>query len=180
VKTNILHSVFLFTLAGYIFFCLSGCASIISKEIRRQVVEELTLSVVAKAPESYKGKTVLWSGVIINSINLKEGTMIEVLQKPPDFRGEPKDVDYSEGRFLILDPRYLDVAIYTRGRKITVAGVVRGKKVRPLGEVEYTYPLISAKEIYLWPVEREERYYPFCPYWYPPWRYYPYGHPRWW
>lgn len=118
--------------------------------------------------------------MLIGAINLREGTMIEVLQKPAGFRGEPKDVDYSEGRFLVLYPRYLDVAIYTQGRKITVAGEVQGKKVQPLGEINYTYPLISAREIYLWPVEREERYhYPYRdPFW---WHYpYPYWDPVWW
>ncbi|RKY39755.1 MAG: hypothetical protein DRP85_09575, partial [Candidatus Makaraimicrobium thalassicum] len=74
------------------------------------------------------------------------------------------------------------VAIYSQGRKITVAGEVKGKKIKPLGEVEYTYPLISSKEIYLWPKEKEVTYpyphyfyywpYPFYPYWYP--------YPCWW
>ncbi len=179
MKTNIWHSGFFFMLLGYVFFSLSGCAPVISKQIRAEVSRELTLSVVAKDPEAYKGKIVLWSGVIISAMNLKEGTMIEVLQKPADYEGKPSDVDYSEGRFLVIDPRYLDVAIYTQGRMITVAGEVRGKKVQPLGEMEYTYPLISAKEIYLWPVEREERYYYPYPYWGPPWWHHPYRHPRW-
>lgn len=174
MKTNIWRSGLFFMLTGYLFFSLTGCAPVISKEIRHEVSEKLTLSVVAKNPEDYKGKTVLWSGVLIGAINLREGTMIEVLQKPAGFRGEPKDVDYSEGRFLVLYPRYLDVAIYTQGRKITVAGEVQGKKVQPLGEINYTYPLISAREIYLWPVEREERYY--YPYRDPFWWHYPYPH----
>jgi len=161
---------------------LTGCAPVISKQIRTQVAKDLTLSIVSKDPEAYKGKVVLWSGIIVKSVNVKEGTLIEVLQKPAGRRGKPKDVDKSEGRFLVLYPGYLDVAIYSQGRKITVAGEVKGKKIKPLGEVEYTYPLISSKEIYLWPKEKEVRYpyphyfyywpYPFYPYWYP--------YPCWW
>ncbi|MBW2647282.1 MAG: Slp/YeaY family lipoprotein [Deltaproteobacteria bacterium] len=169
----------LLVLTGYLFFYLTGCAPVISKEIRDRVSEELTLSEVAKNPEAYKGTTVLWSGLIISAINLQEGTMIEVLQKPADVRGKPKDVDYSEGRFLVIDPRYLDVAIYTQGRMVTVAGEVQGKKIQDLGEMKYTYPLVSAKEIYLWPEEREERYYYPYPYWDYPWWHYPYPHPGW-
>ncbi len=157
-------------------FSLTGCAPVISKQLREQVAKELTLSEVLKNPEAYKGKFILWSGVIISSVNLKEGTMIEVLQKPADTRGKPKDVDDSEGRFLALYPGYLDVAIYNGGRKVTVAGEVQGKKIQRLGEIEYTYPLISAKEIHLWPVEKEERFYPY-PYWHHPWWYYPYCYP---
>jgi outer membrane lipoprotein len=66
------------------------------------------------------------------------------------------------------------VAIYNGGRKVTVAGEVRGKKIQRLGEIDYTYPLISAKEIHLWPVEKDERVYCPYPYWHYPWWYYPY------
>lgn len=173
-KTRIWHLVFglLFILSG--FFSLTGCAPIISKQLMEQAVKELTLSVVLKNPDTYKGKTILWSGVIISSVNLKEGTMIEVLQKPADMEGRPKDVDKSDGRFLALNTRYLDVAIYRQGRKVTVAGVIKGKKIQRLGEIDYTYPLISAKEIHLWPVEKQDRvYYPY-PCWHYPYWYYPY------
>jgi outer membrane lipoprotein len=155
---------------AYCLFSLTGCAPVISKQLREQVARELTFSEVLKNTEAYKGKTVLWSGVIISSVNLKEGTMIEVLQKPADMQGKPKDVDESEGRFLALYPGYLDVAIYNGGRKVTVAGEVQGKRIQPLGEIDYTYPFISAKKIHLWPVEKKDRVYYPCPYWhYPRW-----------
>jgi outer membrane lipoprotein len=112
IKTNAWHLFFSLIIVGYGLLAFSGCAPVISKQLRGQVAKDLTLSVVLKDPEAYKGETVLWSGVIISSVNLKEGTMIEVLQKPADMRGKPKDVDESEGRFLALYPGYLDVAIY--------------------------------------------------------------------
>jgi outer membrane lipoprotein len=148
-KTNAWHLFSGLIIVGYGLFSIVGCAQVISKQLREQVAKELTLSVVFKDPEVYKGKNVLWSGVIISSVNLKEGTIIEVVQKPADRRGKPKDVDESEGRFLALYPGYLDVAIYNGGRKVTVAGEVQGKRIQRLGEIDYTYPLISAKEIHL-------------------------------
>jgi len=154
-------------------FCillLVGCAPVISRELRGQVAKELTFHEVSKDPEAYAGKIVLWSGVILKSANLKEGTLIEVLQKPADRRGRPLDVDESAGRFLALYSGYLDVAIYSQEKEVTIAGEIKGKRVLPLGEIEYTYPLISIKEIYLWRPVREERIYP-CFYW---WWYYPY------
>ena len=112
---------------------------------------------VLKNPDACKGKTVLWGGVIISSVNLKEGTMImiEVLQKPADAQGKPGDADKSEGRFLALKTGYLDAAIYNGGRKITIVGEIQGKKGQPLGEIEYTHPLIQVKEIHLWPWKRK-------------------------
>ena len=177
MKTNTWHLVFGLTFMFYGLFCLAGCAAVISKQLREQVVKELTLRVVLKDPEAYKRETVLWSGVIISSVNVKEGTSIEVLQKPADIQGKPKDVDESEGRFLALYSGYLDVAIYNVGRKVTVAGEVQGKKIQRLGKIEYTYPLISAKEIHLWPVEKKDRVYYPCPFWHYPWWYDPYWYP---
>ncbi|MCK4389520.1 MAG: Slp family lipoprotein [Desulfobacterales bacterium] len=62
--------------------------------------------------------------------------------------------------------------------KVTIAGEIQGKKIQRLGEIDYTYPLISAKEIHLWPPKKEERvfYYPY-PYWHYPWWYGPYWYP---
>jgi len=153
---------------------LVGCAPVISKELRGQVAKELTFQEVRKDPEAYVGKIILWSGVIVKSINLKEGTLIEVLQKPADRRGRPRDVDESEGRFLALYSGYLDVAIYSQGKEVTIAGEIKGKKVLPLGEIEYSYPLVSIKEIHLWRPVREERVYPYLYWRYPWWWYYPY------
>jgi outer membrane lipoprotein len=111
-KTNAWHLFFGLTILGYCLFSLIGCAPVISKQLRKQVAKELILSVVFKNPEAYKDKTVLWSGVIISSVNLKEGTIIEVLQKPADLQGKPKDVDESEGRFLALYPEKKDRVYY--------------------------------------------------------------------
>ena len=176
-KNNAYHIILTLIIMGYGLFSLTGCAPVISKQLREQIAKELTLQVVLKDPEVYKGKTILWSGVIISSVNLKGGTMIEVLQKPADMEGKPKDVDESEGRFLALNPGYLDVAIYRQGRKVTVAGIIQGKKIQRLGEIDYAYPLISAREIHLWPPKKEDRgYYPY-PCWHYPWWHYPYWYP---
>jgi len=160
-------------------FFASGCARVISKGLRAQVDKETHLKEVIQDPEAYQGKIVLWAGVIIGAKNRKEGTLIEVLQKPADMEGRPKNVDHSDGRFLALYDGYLDVAIYAQGREVTVAGEIKGKRVLPLDEIEYTYPFISVKEIHLWPLKSKERVYPY-PYWHYPWSwYYPYWGPWW-
>jgi outer membrane lipoprotein len=160
-----------------LFFLISaGCAPVISKQLREEVSTDITFKEVIKDPEMYKGKLVLFSGVILGSKNTKEGTLIEMLQKPADIEGRPKDVDESDGRFLALYDGYLDTAIYGHGREALVAGKVKDKRVLPLGEIEYVYPLISIKEIHLFKVRKEENFYPYpYPYgWYYPWRHYPY------
>jgi outer membrane lipoprotein len=147
------HHVLSFVLAMAAMLLLAGCAHVISKEVLQEVDASLTFAHVSKDPEAYKGKTVLFGGDIIETQNLSDKTQIVVLQRPLGSRGEPSAGDVSEGRFIITTPGFLDPAIYGPGRKITVAGTVVGKEVRPLGEIEYTYPIIEKREFYLWPEE---------------------------
>ncbi|RAM00264.1 hypothetical protein DO021_20080 [Desulfobacter hydrogenophilus] len=145
-----------------VLLCISGCAGIISKNIQNQVEKNLSLKMVLEDTRDYAGKMVLWSGEIINTDNEKQGTMMEIIQKPADINGRPKDVDKSQGRFLALNKTYLDAAIYEKGRKVTVAGRIKEKRTRPLGGIQYTYPLIMVEEIYLWPrtdLDGHDRYY---------------------
>ena len=132
---------------------LAGCAHVISKEVLQEVDTSVSFVQVSKDPEAHRGKTVLFGGDVIETQNLSDKTHIVVLQRPLGSRGEPSGGDVSEGRFIIQTPGFLDPAIYSPGRKLTVAGTVAGKEVRPLGEIEYTYPIIEKRELYLWTEE---------------------------
>lgn len=161
-----------------IMFLPAGCTSVISKELRSQVKVETDFRKVFQDPDAYQGRVVLWAGVIIASQNRKDGTQIEILETPADLEGRPRDIDQSPGRFLALYNGFLDPSIYSQGREVTVAGPVMGKRLLPIGEIEYSYPLILVKEIHLWPVKGKERPIPPWPYWYYPWWwYYPYWGP---
>ena len=161
-----------------VFF--SGCAHVISKDLRNKVDPSLTFERAIQNPIAYKGKTVVWGGEIVETINQKNGTTeIEVLQLPLDSTDAPKLSNDSEGRFLILANKYLDPYLYQKGRRITVAGEILGEQLKPLGEMDYRYPLVSSKQIHLW---EEYYYYPYpYPYYYP-WGYYApwWGYPYWW
>ena len=68
-------------LLSSILFLLPGCVYVISQDVRREVTRDLSLRQVIKDPNFYKGKVVLWGGVIIDTKNLKNGTQVVVLQK---------------------------------------------------------------------------------------------------
>lgn len=159
-----------------VLFFMASCAPVISKQIRDQVRPETTFAQVLKDPERYRGQMIVLSGVIVGSENTKEGTLLQVLQRPAGFRGQPKDVDTTEGRFLALVTQYLDTFVYTQKRELTVAGEVQGKRTLPLDKAEYTYPLIQVKELYLWPVIEYHDYPPY-PYYRP---YFYYDNYWWW
>jgi len=94
---------------------LWGCAHVISKEIRSAVDEEITFGELRRDPTAYRGKTVLFGGVIVRSLIEKEGTLLELYQTRVNREGKPIDLDRSEGRFLAFYEGFLDNEIYRNG-----------------------------------------------------------------
>lgn len=129
---------------------LSACAPVISQTTMSTVDKGISFSVLQRNPDALKGRVVLLGGQIIATTVKANETWIEVLEKPLDYQQKPSDTDQSSGRFLVRFQGFLDPAIYASGRKLTVAGQVDGKVVRPIKEVNYTYPLLTAREHHLW------------------------------
>jgi outer membrane lipoprotein len=131
----------------------TGCASVISSKALEQVDQSIRFEQLLENPAAYEGRTVLLGGEIIEAQNLEEKTLLIVVQRPLCYRDKPCTDGDSAGRFIVSTPDFLDPAIFRTGRKITVVGSVAGKDVRPLDEIEYSYPVISERELYLWPSE---------------------------
>lgn len=163
---------------GVLGLLLSACAYPISQPFRDEARKDLTFSTVLQNPTTYRGSVVIWGGVIIDTVNRPEGTEITVLETPLDSGGEPGDEEFSRGRFIAKSLQFLDPEIYKNGRKITVAGEITGQETRPLGAMQYRYPVLMIKELHLWKKETVTYVYPryywgFWDWYYPsPWPYY--------
>jgi outer membrane lipoprotein len=159
---------------------LSGCVHAVSRSVLKEVDRKITFSALLKAPSAYQGKVVLLGGIIVQTLNKEQGTLLEVYDTALNREGKPVNIDISEGRFLALYQGFLDSEIYKQGRKVTIAGTVQGEKVQQLGETQYRYPYLIVKEIHLWKEEEPVDYYRYDVYpwgpWYDPW--YPWG--PWW
>jgi len=131
-------------------FLLYGCGSAISTEVRDRVDPSATFKAVSKNPDQFKGKIVLWGGVIIGIHNTQEVTWLELLQEPLGGKDRPIRGALSDGRFLIRHEVFLDPAVYMPGREMTVAGEVVGGKIRSIDGVEYHFPVVASKEMVLW------------------------------
>jgi len=157
-----------------------------SQEVMQEVKKEIEFSEAIKDPEAFKGESVIWGGVIIETITRPDDTLIFIRQTELDFQKQPKELDRSQGRFIVRYRGFLDPAIYSKDREVTVVGTIAGKEERTVGERRYTYPVVDTRNIRLWEKRMEAPYYydpwyggPY-PYWgpYP----YPYGwrrHPYW-
>lgn len=129
---------------------LAGCAPTFPKETLDRVDRRISFKELQADPEKFKGAWVMFGGVIIASRNIKDGTVIEILQKPVDGEGRPLETDATEGRFLVQADQFLDSAVYGRGRLITVIGEVSGSRTMPIDEIEYSYPVLAPKALHLW------------------------------
>jgi outer membrane lipoprotein len=162
-----------------------GCTHVISEPLRQQAIPMVSFAELRTNPEAFKGRTVILGGEILQTSNLREGTRVEVLQRPLSGSETPALTDNTGGRFMVFCKEYLDPAVYAPRRRITVAGQVQGSYTGKVGEVDYTYPLISCQETHLFPsADAELRRYAAYPWWYGdpffyPWTVGPYPYSFW-
>lgn len=168
---------------------LVGCAygtRAIPDDLKAQITPGVTFREVIRDPGFSIGRRVLWGGTIVGTTVNEAGTVLEILQKPLDDRDRPRQTDESGGRFLVerVDV-FLDPAIYTEGREVTVFGEITEERRLPVGEMTYAYPYLVASHIHLWRKRPPagERYagVPYgYPYFYPYNPYFPYyPYPYW-
>ena len=132
-----------------LFFMLDGCTTTQKRPKRQESYEKIPFSEILRSPEQYRGKVVRLGGVILEVANKEEGSTLEILEKPLNWRGIPKRGDITGGRFLVISDGFLDKAIY-REREVTVVGEIIGMKIGHIGETTYNYPVLSLRDIRLW------------------------------
>jgi len=183
LKESDMMNVLRTSLLAILITVFTGSCSVISQQIRTESMPSIDFKILVQEPDKYLGETVILGGYILETKNLTDQSIIRVLQAPLGFGEEPESRDYSEGRFIISQKGFLDPEIYTKDRKITVAGTVVGSEVEKVDDFSQPHLKIQSREIYLWP--EDQQYYP-TPY-YEPWFYpYPYywyryhHHPYYW
>jgi outer membrane lipoprotein len=150
-----------------------GCGPVISKELREEAAPIRGLAEVRQDVDQYKNHTIIVGGEILETVNHEdETTTLVVLDYPLGHREKPDESADSQGRFMVEVAGFLDPEVFARGREVTVAGVVEGLRVAPVGKTNYRYVVIQARQVHLW----QPRAYGY-PYPYP----YPYywGYPGW-
>jgi outer membrane lipoprotein len=129
---------------------LSACASTPAFDTGG-VDRSLTPQNAATSPQQATGKQVQWGGVILSTINLEDSTQVEVLAYPLDANARPLSDSNPLGRFILERAGRLEPANYAEGRRITAVGTVTGTRAGQVGDSDYNYPVVSARQLYLWP-----------------------------
>ena len=92
-------------------------------------------------------------GEIIEVRNLKETTEIDVLEKPLAADRSPVRLDISGGRFVLIQPSFIDPNLFKVGRRLTATATVTGGRAQKIGEAEIMVPVLETPKIHLWPLE---------------------------
>jgi outer membrane lipoprotein len=155
----------------FLLVTIIGCTSPISRTLRQEAASGVTFPMVFQNPDAFQGDTVIWGGSIIRTVNTKEGSRICILETSLNMKDRPEAIETSEGRFIAVTDRQLDPLVYAKGKKITVAGKVIGKKTmaRKRTGISYTYPLVQIEQLHLWHRHRHAPPSYWGPYWGPYW-----------
>ena len=139
-----------------------------------------TLASVQANIDANKNHHVAWGGVILGIEVKQTSSMITMLAKPLDNFGQPVQLDQSSGRFLARFNGFIDPAIFTGGRQLTVSGTIEGSETRKIGEFDYVLPVVNVDNYRLWSIPAPQNYNaagyvvydPWYP-WYPAYPLYP-------
>jgi outer membrane lipoprotein len=141
-----------FVVATLVTLLAAGCASTPFPDDRvRGVDRSLALGVLRASPAAHRGARVMLGGEVVATVPKPGATEIEVLSRRLSATSVPESGDRSDGRFLVRTAKFLDPAIYARGRRLTVLGTVTGTEERPIGTLPYLYIVIEADDMKLWP-----------------------------
>jgi len=155
---------------------LAACATQPPAAISRIPAANLSVSGARLDPESAVGVEVRWGGVITRVENKSSQTWVEVVSHRLGKDGKPQHEGASDGRFIAVLSGFADPLVYQAGHLLTVIGVIQSFVDQPIGEYQYSFPLVSVSGSYMWQLmpEVDKPYYP-PPWWYyDPWYYRPY------
>lgn len=133
---------------------LSACAtSPFNKVGLEQVDRSISYARATQNPDSVRHRQAVFGGSIISTRNLPDRTEITVLAYPLDGTDRPNTSTTPLGRFIIVQPGYLESVQYAPGRLLSARGILAGTQVQPLEQNTYTYPVLEARELHLWTPE---------------------------
>ena len=145
-------------IASVLSLLVLGCANQYPNSISQNVNEKITVKDIQNGLKPDQSTLIRWGGVIAQINNHEKNTWLEVVQLPLNNQGVPLNSDKTSGRFLVRIEKFLDPAIYAKGRAFTVVGNLKGVTKGKIGEHQYQYPVVEASGFQLWPQKKDVVY----------------------
>ncbi len=138
------------TILCVIALLLAGCSSMPSHLELPKGASLITYDDVVATPEQHQGKLTRWGGIIADVQNTNAGTWFEVLYYPLTSSGRPSVGPRSRGRFKAYFNSFMDPMEFEVGRAITFTGRIKASESGKVGEADYRFPVLAAKDFQLW------------------------------
>lgn len=138
------------TIALLMLLALSGCAtapSLNTSTVNSTVVPNKANNDI----DLFLNRTVHWGGQILEIKNLRDRTEVTVLGFPLDSDGTPNIDQKPIGRFILIKEGFLEPLDYHKDKIVSTVGSISGGRKGAVGESDYTYTLLNAQQIQLWP-----------------------------
>jgi len=113
---------------------------------------------VAVTDASLVGTSVVWGGRVLEIHPGEETTTLEVLAFPLRRNQSPDIGRSSQGRFLVVAPEFLEPGDWGAGRLVTVSGRLSGTREGRIGEADYRFPVVDARDLHLWSAQSAFRH----------------------
>jgi starvation-inducible outer membrane lipoprotein len=134
---------------------LAGCGPAISTGLQREAGPPPSFAELQAHPEQFQGRLEIMGGEVMQVQPIAGGSWLWVNQMRLDEQLRPVHGAASGGTFLVESSRWLDPGEYVQKRKVTVAGVVEGRrdgwlllKARQMHLWEYPYELVAVPPSY--------------------------------
>ena len=179
---NALSIFWRFMLTVFTVVYLVSCA-VISKPVRNESISPVPFKTLLLEADRHIGDTVILGGYILETKLSPEATTLVIFQSPLGFGQEPTTKDRTEGRIIVVHKGFLEPEVYSKDRKITVAGIVTGLVTMKTDGFPQPYLKIRSREIYLCPEKQYPPPFQYIDPWYCPdidcWHWYR-RHPYFW
>ncbi len=151
--------------AAIVALTLTGCATVPAQLAGSNFA---AITPQQAAQQNAQGEHVRWGGKIVKVEPKSDQTCFEILSRELYADARPRPRAASSGRFIACSKGFYDPELYKRDREMTVTGQLAGTQKHPVGGYEYTYPLVNADNVYLWPLRERAYGYSAWPYYYDP------------
>ena len=131
-------------------FLLAACSSI-PQNIKGNNQPDIQKSFVAvhNQPGLYVGQQARFGGKVINVINGKTDTLLEIAVLPLDSYAKPDIEANYQGRLLARQSGFLDPVNY-RNHFVTILGTIQGEQPGFINKVPYNFLGVNMQGIQVW------------------------------
>lgn len=131
-------------------FVLAACASIPeSIKGNNQPDIQKNFTSVHSQPELYTGQQARFGGKVINVINTKKDTLLEIAVLPLTSYAKPQIDENYQGRILAKQKGFLDPVNY-RNHFVTILGTIQGDEQGFINKIPYNFVKVNLQGIQVW------------------------------